>query len=678
MIAAVEHAADRPPSTKPPAAPKPSVIRFTGPMAIGMAAVLLVALWPFLAIVIVWPLLFFLPGWWLTARVAPTLSPAGRAGVAVVGSTLLSTHLVYLVSAATSGFSAARILIAAALLLAATWLLATQDLPWLAPPPRLDWSQAAAALRQYRVAWAIGGLAVLAVGGVLRLSAWHQTADGWVSGGWNWSDFLVHVSIASSIQHGNFPPQVPYFAGRPLTYHWFADFQAAIAATSAQVDLVSVMALANAIMAGALAVLIWELTMVLTRNRTAAGIATLLGLFTGGLGYIRLPLDVMSGKGSAFQLVSQHPYDNGWLTQWPYFRIASVFGTGLLNQRATAFGLPAVVAVVLLVHESWGRFPAGVFAGGLLAALLAPFDFFAFPAVYLIAGIQLLTRKAWKDPLAWRDALLFFAPIVLMLPLIVGVALQQHSRGAVKLVAGWPDAPLRDGPLAVAFFYLTNLGVPFVLALVAAAWSKLPARGFLLGWLVALFLVPNILVVSAVTFDMNRYFQIMWIAVAIAAGWLIRGWPRPAVVGVLIASMLSPALIGIWYVQSNSLVLTDDQERAARWIASDTPDRSVFVTDAFINSPVDLAGRLRLTSYGPYVANLGYDPAPREAAVHHVYCDGDQAAAAIMRRYGANYVVSSGGLLDCGGRTATQFAASPIFETAYRNATVSVWRLQLP
>ena len=68
---------------------------------------------------------------------------------------------------------------------------------------------------------------------ILGGNGWARTADGWVSGGWNWSDLLVHVAIGSSIVAGNFPPDVPYFAGEPLTYHWFADFHGAIAATAA-------------------------------------------------------------------------------------------------------------------------------------------------------------------------------------------------------------------------------------------------------------------------------------------------------------------------------------------------------------------------------------------------------------------------------------------------------------
>jgi hypothetical protein len=85
---------------------------------------------------------------------------------------------------------------------------------------------------------------------------------------------------------------------------------------------------------------------------------------------------------------------------------------------------------------------------------------------------------------------------------------------------------------------------------------------------------------------------------------------------------MSPALIAVWHLRSHTVAVGIAQETAARWIAANTPERSVFVADAFINSPVDLAGRLRITTFGPYVSNLGYDPAPRETDTRAIYCDG--------------------------------------------------------
>jgi len=75
------------------------------------------------------------------------------------------------------------------------------------------------------------------------------------------SDFLVHVAIGQSIVEGNFPPQVPYFAGVPLTYHWFADFHGAIAATVAGSHVIPVFIASSALLAGTLALVAWELAL---------------------------------------------------------------------------------------------------------------------------------------------------------------------------------------------------------------------------------------------------------------------------------------------------------------------------------------------------------------------------------------------------------------------------------
>jgi len=80
---------------------------------------------------------------------------------------------------------------------------------------------------------------------------------------------------------------------------------------------------------------------------------------------------------------------------------------------------------------------------GVLAALLAPFQFYFFPATYLIVLLLVVARRAWRRqsdggrPTWPRDALLFLVPIVLALPFIVGPALQQGAKGAFKFVVGW-------------------------------------------------------------------------------------------------------------------------------------------------------------------------------------------------------------------------------------------------
>jgi hypothetical protein len=228
--------------------------------------------------------------------------------------------------------------------------------------------------------------------------------------------------------------------------------------------------------------------------------------------------------------------------------------------------------------------------------------------------------------------------------------------------------------VAVAFFYLTNLGVPFVLAIRALMARSTPWRALLGGWALALFLVPNVVVVSDIAFDMNKYFQAMWVAVAILAAWLIRRWPLPAVAVVLVLSIPSPLLVSAWTVLDQEQVLSRAERRAAAWMAADTPQGSVFVTDGWLNAPTDPAGRLRLLTYDPYVANLGYDPDVRHAQVHNIYCGARPARSVrLMWQLGASYVVDAGRPGGCG--TPTDFSTARGLTLAYDQDGIRIWEL---
>ena len=202
------------------------------------------------AVVLVWPILFFVPGWVVIRRVVPDLPLPGAVGAAFVTSVYVSAHLVNVV-ARVGGFGRGSIIVSAVLLALGSrrrrsgsviggWRRSTR-------PTRAG---IVAALRADRPAWIIAAATGLVVLVVLGGNGWSKTPDGWVSGGWNWSDLLVHVAIGSSISAGNFPPEVPYFAGVPLTYHWFADFHGAIASTVAGLDIIPVYFASSALFAG--------------------------------------------------------------------------------------------------------------------------------------------------------------------------------------------------------------------------------------------------------------------------------------------------------------------------------------------------------------------------------------------------------------------------------------------
>ena len=114
-------------------------------------------------------------------------------------------------------------------------------------------------------------------------------------------------------------------------------------------------------------------------------------------------------------------------------------------------------------------------------------------------------------------------------------------------------------------------------------------------------------------------------------------------------------------------------EEAADWIAASTPERSVFVTNGWLNSPTDPAGRLRVLTFTPYIANLGYPPDARAALVDRIYCDGTaDEAADLARSLGATYLLDTGPPRDC---VPTSFEESPDWELAYESGSLRIWRV---
>ncbi len=662
-------------------------------------------IWPAVAIVVVWPLLFVLPGWAIVASVKPRIAATGRLGLAIILSVALSTHLVYWVSLATGGYRRETIFaVAAVLALPIPIAVLRGGLASLRAQAAAGWD----ALRRGPLPFAVAGIAASFVGLVLQSGLWRATDGGIAAGGSNWSDLGVHLSIAQSLNAGNFPPQVPYFAGEPLVYHWFADFHAAIAAEAADLFAIPVFVVSSGILAGALALLVHGLAMAVLRGRgvrRAALVAVVLMIFGGGLGWIRLVGDVTagprdavgqltggSGLGDPIALITKHSYDNSWYdaageVSWPYFRIPSVMGTGLLVHRATTAGLPMLAGAVLLLiaglpsararAAGWRDRSALICLAGLMGALLAPFHFFFFPAFLVLAlgWVAIGGRLVERDAL--RNAALFLTPYALAVPFAVAALLQTGSGGGLRIVAGWESAPASEGLLAVLFFYLTNLGVPFVLALAALLTRGLRARAFLAAWVVVLFVVPNVVQASVIGFDMNKFFQAMWIAVAILAAWLIRRWPAPALAAVLLLSIPSPLLVGAWTALNREVVLGWSEVGAAEWIEANTPEGSVFVTNGWLNSPTDAAGRLRVLTFTPYIANLGYSPDRRAAVVETIYCSGSATVAAdLTRSLGATYLLETWSpRSDCDEPVLDD---SPEWTLVYDQPNARIWRVAAP
>ena len=604
----------------------------------------------------------FVPGCALLVALRARLRPIGFLFTGVALSYALTVSLTYWLSLLL-GYG--RLSIALAFAAASMPLLLVRT---GLPSPARIWANA----RDDAPAAALSVAVFVLVLAVSWNSLMKDVPAGVANGGWNWSDFLLHYSIIESVNAGNFPPQTPFAAGTPLVYHWFADFLTAINSAFTGVPSIVFARVEPAFFAALLAGLSYSLARLFAGSRSASLLAAVLVVFGGGFGWLKLA--ELWGTEPLHSLIAKHSFDNSWEQDWGPWRIPSILGTAILAWRASAAGLPLLLAALLLGITAFSKRPFRwdlLALAGLVAGLSLEFHFFVAPVSFLLLGMHALA-KAWPDRerfrLLLRSALAMLPGLLAAAPFIPQLLERGASRFEVRL--GW-EAPL-SSPEDFMMFYVQNLGLPLLLAVLGLAFARVEDKKYLVAWALTMFLIPNLFLFVPVLWDMSKFFHFAWMPLAILAGAFVARLPKPAWPLVLAPCVLSPLLIAAHFVTSDLLALSTSQLEAAEWIRSNTPERAIFVTDAWINMPTDVAGRLRLMTFGTYVLTLGIPTDERVADIRKVYCGSHEEAVAAMRKYNATYVLSGYNSQDC----ANTYRDNPMLELVYDRGGVQIYQLK--
>ncbi|MFQ5405751.1 MAG: hypothetical protein ACE5DI_01185 [Candidatus Micrarchaeia archaeon] len=599
---------------------------------------------------------FFIPGFIALKLLNVKTSGLEQTALSIVSSIALSTFAVYLFSLAFS-YSAQTIALSHALLALPLVFLKVE------PVPKKVFKE----FKKHQKAIALAALSFAVVFFVLANSLWVQTPNGVASGGWNWSDFLVHHSIIQSVNEGNFPPQTPFFSGTPLVYHWFSDLHTAMLSKTTGLSAMQLVPLENSLYALLLSILTYLLALHLSKNKKLALIAALLVVFGGGFGYLKFFQDFASG-GNPVELIAENSYDNNWSSNWGPFKIPSVLGAGLLAWRAMAAGLPLVVAAALLLFSGFPKDKSRLALAGVIAGASAPFHFYAPIAIgllfaTLLAANTLTTKKVKENA---KNALWFAIP-ALVFGIHFAFTAFQRSADAGKITLNlWWESNASD-PLSFVLFYAANFGVPFLLAIAAIILARkkdVSQKWVLAFWALTLFAIPNILSLSGISWDMNKFFSFMWIPTSILAASLLFKAHKAVLPVLLLSSVLSPLLVSAWFVYGaqNWVVQSPSQVKAAEWIEQNTQINDVFVTAATINEPTDLAGRLRIMTFPPYASNMGLDLSKREKDLEKIYCGKALQAREVMQKYNAKYVINDYRRENCAHEYENNEAFTKVFE----------------
>ena len=479
----------------------------------------------------------------------------------------------------------------------------------------------------------------------------------------NLGDLPYHVQISASFAYGgNFPPQNPVFAGSGFSYHYIADFLAAIY-VAAGATLVQAMLILNVALGASLLVLVHRWTRTLTGSAVAARLAPLLLAFSGGLGWLLLFDQARTGQNG---LIAAFTGSDARYTIQPdgVLRFGNAVTTLLIPQRGLLLGMGLAVIVFTLLwrqlnepadlaveSEPIGRWrrPIGgsrMLLAGVLTGILPIVHAHTFAVVLGTAFLLGLFFTQWREG-RWRAWVVYvIATLAIAAPILVWTARgsQASLSSFFGLQLGWDH-----GTTDPIWFWFVNTGAFIPILVAAFAWrgeGRLPQRLLLytlpfLAW----FVVPNIFRLAPWLWDNIKVLSYWWlgsapvVALALARLWERRTALKLASVGLAFVLMASGALDIVRAAVGPSYQEFDrDGIAFAEMIREKTPPTAVILTSPSYNTAVFLTGRRVFMGYAGFLWANGLPYAERDKELRAIYA-GDPSAADLIASNGISYIV---------------------------------------
>ena len=269
---------------------------------------------------------------------------------------------------------------------------------------------------------------------------------------------------------------------------------------------------------------------------------------------------------------------------------------------------------------------------GIITGLVYQFHNVAFFCCYVAFAVCLLLNiKRFKF-----SYLYFLLPSVFALPFIFG--------GGPPLTFAFSSGFLADfawNQFAInpVIYYLLNLGIPFVLAIVS--FIK-PGQEYLKITFLLLFLIPNILLLTPWDWDMYKFFMFAWIPIVVLAGIVLAKTPRIVIVTLVLLCVITSASVIVYNVETQYLGVSWSEYQLGLWVRDNTPQNSVFLTYYGVHEPTSMiGGRLRVSSYiyWPYGHGEPLDQVfQREHDIDSAYNGTATELAAVIHEYNVSYV----------------------------------------
>lgn len=457
-------------------------------------------------------------------------------------------------------------------------------------------------------------------------------------------DFGLHLSLIRSFSWGNnFPPELPFFSGKPLPYHYYFDLLVGLMEKiGIRIDIafngLSVLAFT------ALLFFIYKLPQVIFEKSKFIGIiSVLLFLLHSGLTFV----DFFAHKPVSVNLLKELWRLPDYIYKGPFDgSLISIFFTlnVYLNQRhlivALAISLGILYFLLPLLMKGKSTSIKNLIIIGLFLGIISGIHTLIFFGNVLIFGILFwyFKRKDWVLPV-------FLPAFLLSLPRFMTV-LQQNS-GTIAHTFFNPGF-LAEKPLTLFSFlqfWFLNLGIALLLIPLGVLLSK-PKQRIVFACFFLLFLIANTFQLSF-RIDHNHslinYFLLIanfYIAYVL---YLLfkKNFLSKIITLILIFFLTVSGFIDLMAVKNDFHETINDAPSNAfmQWIKENTEKNAIFLARQDILDPITLSGRKNYYGSTYYLSVMGYDYAQRRSLAK-IFFEADKVdTLQQMKQVGISYIV---------------------------------------
>ena len=520
-----------------------------------------------------------------------------------------------------------------------------------------------------------------------------------------YGDLCLHLAIASGLRDASFPPDYNILPGAMLAYPFLTD------SLSTSFMLMGFSLRAAILFPG---ILMTGLTFAgyviladrMADSRKAAIIAALFFFLNGGLGFLYLvdmqgealgsyennELQAVKGLWERIQAVL-----NGWY-QTPAnhrefgtynLRWSNVIVDMMVPQRTTLGGWCQVIPCIYLLYDAlrpenapsseraipWRQLIlAGVWAGALPMV-----NTHCFLALGLTCAGWLLW-DLWHSRGQRKKALLLWAvygglAVVLAAPQLFIWTFSQAlgNSNFLKFHFNWVNntySGLRDNYL---WFYIKNVGLPFILILLALL-EKNEKRRFIASGAFVIFLTAEFIQFQPNEYDNNKLFYIWYMLCAVIAAdyglellGKLKGMRARPVIAVLCAVLcFSTGVLAVAReAKSDYEIFSKWDVAAAEYVEKNTDQHAMFLTgDQHRNFVSSLAGRRIVCGPDLWLTFHGYNNSGRHADVRAFYAD-PMGNLDLLEKYQVDYILVSE--WEKAGMTVNERALRILFPVVYES-----------